>query len=480
MKLSEILPHLKIAQDAEIKKLVSNSKEVSQGSAFFAIKGAHVNGNDFIDAAITAGAVAIIYDGADALKNGVTFIHSDNVRQDLTLTASHFFAPFPERIAGVTGTSGKTSSAKFVYDIYRLLKKNVGYTGTIGTMYGDKFIDGLTTPEPVDLFSEMHEMKKTGVEYLAMEVSSQGLDQYRTDGINFKVAAFTNLSRDHIDYHETMEQYFLSKLRFFSEVLPEDGIAVLNADVPEFEKLRETVTKRGARIWSYGASGKEIKLLNSTRRVDGQDLEFEVFGKKYSLATSLVGDFQAYNLMTAIGMAAGLEEGHNIEEIMSILPQLKNADGRLELVGSTKNGANVYVDYAHKPEALEKVINNLRPYTKNKLVVLFGAGGNRDKGKRPMMGKIACELADLVIVTDDNPRYEEPSTIRAEIMAACNEKAIEVGERHLAIEKGVSMLSEGDVFLIAGKGHETGQKIGDQVFHFNDKEEALEAIKKQP
>jgi UDP-N-acetylmuramoyl-L-alanyl-D-glutamate--2,6-diaminopimelate ligase len=476
MKLSTLLPHLIAPKDVEITGISSNSKDINPGYVFFAIRGINVNGENFIDDAIAQGAKAIVSEKTSGIYKDCVMLHSDNVRRDLSLACAQFFAPLPQKIAGVTGTSGKTSSAKFVYDMYKILGEPVGYTGTIGTYYNDKIIDGLTTPEPFELFPLLQDMKSKGIDKVVMEISSQGLDQYRPDGLDIKVAAFTNLSRDHIDYHKTMENYLVSKTRLFSEVMNPQGIAVINADVAEGKHIEQVCKSRHLTTWTFGEKGKELKLLKLGRHADGLDLDLEILGKKYSLQTKLVGDFMAYNLLTSLGMILALEEGKNVERIIEVAGKVHNVAGRLELVATTKAGAKIYVDYAHKPEALEKVIENLRPYTQNNLIVLFGCGGNRDKGKRPIMGKIACDLADKVIVTDDNPRHEDAATIRAEIMAACNEKAINVGDRRTAIKLGASMLQAGDVLLLAGKGHEDYQKIGDETLHFSDKEEALNAL----
>jgi UDP-N-acetylmuramoyl-L-alanyl-D-glutamate--2,6-diaminopimelate ligase len=307
-----------------------------------------------------------------------------------------------------------------------------------------------------------------------MEASSHGLDQFRLDGVHVKIAAFSNLTRDHLDYHGTFENYLNAKLRLFNDVMKEGGVAVLNSDIPEFETLLAACEKRGHRIISYGKhkDGRKnyIDIFGITNTSEGQQISFEILGKVYNVNTQLIGEFQAYNLLCALGIV--LASGENVDEAVAVMPKVSCVPGRMEKVGT-----NIFIDYAHTPDALEKALAVLRPHTKGKLWVVFGCGGDRDKGKRPLMGKVAAQIADKIIVTDDNPRSENPATVRSEIMVAFNgEDVKEIGDRHEAIRYAVSNMKNDDMLLIAGKGHEKTQTIGAQVLPFDDVEVAKEVL----
>ncbi|HEY9163477.1 MAG TPA: UDP-N-acetylmuramoyl-L-alanyl-D-glutamate--2,6-diaminopimelate ligase, partial [Magnetovibrio sp.] len=372
-----------------------------------------------------------------------------------------------------TGTNGKTSTASFLRQIWEQLGRKAVSLGTIG-LHGAGFDEpgGLTTPDPVKLHETLQRLADAGVDGLAMEASSHGLAQFRLDGVRVRAAGFTNITRDHLDYHGTMQDYLAAKLRLFGDVVAEDGVAVINADVPEAEAVVAMARKRGLEVITYGQAGKRIRVLEREARPGAQRLSLMVGIQNYTIDMPLAGKFQAENALCALGLAIGL--GADVDAAVAALTKLEGVPGRMQHVGGAR-GADVYVDYAHTPDALQNVLKALRPHTKNKLHVLFGCGGDRDAGKRPEMGRIASELADHVIVTDDNPRSEDAATIRAQIMAA-TPNGEEIADRRFAIRTAVQALGAGDVLVLAGKGHEQGQIIGSQVLPFDDVKEAQTAI----
>lgn len=461
-----------------LRGVTCDSRQVKKGYLFAALPGAKTDGRDYIDDAIHHGATHILMDEKINIPvdDDAIFIKAENPRQAFAYIASKFYKLQPETIVAVTGTSGKTSTVTFVQQLWHLSgEKKCASLGTLGIRGPGMIKYGrLTTPDSEQLHAELADLAAVGINHLAMEASSHGLDQFRLDGVKIKAAAYTNLSRDHLDYHKDMEEYFEAKARLFSEVMPKGSSAVLNADDEYYPKLKEICEKRGHKILSFGHHGEAIKIKNVDPLPHGQEVSFSINGNAYKITLPLVGEFQVMNALCALGLI--LSQDLKPDKYVPLLEKLRGVSGRLQLVEGHPKAA-VYVDYAHKPAALETILKTLRPHTINKLVCLFGCGGNRDPGKRPMMGKIATELADKVIVTDDNPRYEDAAEIRKQILEAAP-KAIEIGDRAKAIETSIKELGEGDVLVIAGKGHEQGQLIGEKVLPFNDLEEATKAIEK--
>lgn len=453
----------------KLEGLTQDSRAVKPGYLFAAFPGTKTDGRKYIGDAVRNGAKVILAQTGTQLPDGVkdiTLVTDDNPRHCFAMLAAEFYARQPKYIAAVTGTNGKTSVVHFSEQLWtaRGLK-----AASIGTLTGKN----MTTPDPVALHKNLADLAGAGVDRVAMEASSHGLDQCRLDGVKIKAAGFTNLSRDHLDYHTDMEDYFQAKIRLFSEVMEPNGVAVLNADSDQFEKISEAARKAGHRILSYGFKGNDLKILELTPEPHGQLCRFEILGKKHDLVLPLVAGFQAMNALCALGlvMAGDMKAGDYIEA----LKELRGAPGRLQLVQGHPRHAAVYIDYAHTPDALETVLKALRPHTQGRLVCLFGCGGDRDKGKRPIMGEISAEYADAVIVTDDNPRSEDPDDIRRDILAGAS-GAREIAGRAEAIYAAISDLKEGDVLLIAGKGHEQGQIFADHTEPFDDVQQAREAI----
>ncbi|MGN6284028.1 MAG: UDP-N-acetylmuramoyl-L-alanyl-D-glutamate--2,6-diaminopimelate ligase [Afipia sp.] len=461
------------AGEVAVTGLAVDSRAVKPGDVFFALAGARTDGARFIDQAIASGAVAVVSDRMPDGDRRVPFIASSNPRRALALAAARFYPGQPAIIAAVTGTSGKTSVAAFTRQIWQHLGHAAASIGTIGIVAPHREVYGsLTTPDPIALHRSLDELAREGVTHLALEASSHGLDQYRLDGVRVTAAAFTNLSRDHMDYHPTVEHYLAAKLRLFTDLVAEGGPAVIAADHAHSAAVIEAAEARKLRVMTVGRGGDAIRLRSA--RIEGfaQVLSVSCEGRTYDLRLPLVGEFQVENALVSAGLAIGT--GEQADRVFAALEKLEGAKGRLELVGE-RNGAPVFVDYAHKPDALAKALEALRPYARRRLVVVFGAGGDRDAGKRPLMGAIAAEGADKVIVTDDNPRSEDPATIRAAILAAAK-GAMEIGDRAEAIRAAIGELQPGDALLIAGKGHETGQIVGDRVLPFSDHDAAAAAL----
>ena len=457
----------------EIAGVTSDSRKAKPGFLFFAIAGAKADGAHFARAAAAAGAVAVAAEQRpEGLTDGVAFVPVANARRALALAAARFFPRQPGTIAGVTGTSGKTSVAAFTRQIWTTLGLQAASIGTVGVVSpkGERY-GSLTTPDPVELHRTLDQLTAEGVSHLALEASSHGLDQHRLDGVRITAGAFTNLSRDHLDYHPTMEAYLQAKLRLFELVQP-GGAAVIDVDNCFAGQVIEAAKQRNLRIITVGEHGDDIKLVGGA--IDGfaQVIDFAYGGTTYKVKLPLVGAFQVQNAAVAAGLA--IATGSPPARVFAALEKLSGAKGRLEMVGS-HNGAPIFIDYAHKPDALAKALAALRPYASGKLTVVFGAGGDRDQGKRPLMGRIAAENADRAIVTDDNPRSENAAAIRAAILAAAP-GAAEIGDRTQAIRTSIAALKAGDVLLIAGKGHETGQIIGDRIVPFSDHEAVAAAL----
>ncbi len=465
------------SEDTEITGLSADSRRIRPGFLFAALPGSREDGRAYIDEAVARGAVAVLAPTGSTLKaydSRVRLILDDNPRRRLALMAARFHGRQPKVVAAVTGTNGKTSVAEFTRQIWRALGRKAASLGTLGlTPARPGAPDSLTTPDPVELHRCLASLAADGIEHLALEASSHGLAQNRLDGIRFAAAAFTNLSRDHLDYHGDMATYRAAKLRLFQELLSPGGTAVLNADQPLTDEIRTICEARGISVIAYGRTGRDLRLLTQKPSAEGQALELEVLGKAQAVALPLAGAFQAVNALAALGLA--LATGAAPKEAIAALAKLEGVPGRAELVGRAPSGGRVYVDYAHTPDALRIILQALRPHTQGRLSVVFGCGGDRDRGKRPMMGEIAARLADRVWVTDDNPRSEDPASIRREIIAAVP-AAEEVADRGAAIASAVVALVPGDVLVIAGKGHETGQIVKSRVQPFNDRDVARAAL----
>jgi UDP-N-acetylmuramoyl-L-alanyl-D-glutamate--2,6-diaminopimelate ligase len=480
MKLSELIGQegeFNARQAAlEVAGIASDSRRVKPGDLFVAVPGNRADGLTFVPQALAAGAAAVMAERkAENLPQEIAFVHAANVRRALALAAARLYPQQPKVIAAVTGTSGKTSVAAFTRQIWSALGNEAASIGTIGLVTPKEETYGsLTTPDPIELARTLDRLAEDGITHLAMEASSHGLDQHRIDGVRVTVGGFTNLSRDHMDYHATEEAYLAAKLILFERIVVDRGAAVV-ADGPHAPAVIAVARARGLRVLTVGTNGDGIRLAESA--VDGfsQTLQLEHEGKSYRVRLPLVGEFQIENALVAAGMA--IATGSDAPAVFHALEGLEGAKGRLELVGQ-RNGAPIFVDYAHKPDALAKALEALRPYARRKLIVLFGAGGDRDAGKRPLMGAIAAEKADAVIVTDDNPRSENPAAIRAAIIAA-SPRATEIGDRGEAIRRAVAALQPGDVLLVAGKGHESGQIVGDRILPFSDHEAVAAALKEK-
>ena len=462
---------------AEVSGLAVDSRSVKPGELFFALAGSKTDGARFIDQAIASGAVAIAGAHPPQRICSVPFVVTPNPRRALALAAAKFYPRQPATIAAVTGTSGKTSVAAFTRQIWQRLGRESASIGTIGLVSPKRTIYGsLTTPDPIALHRQLDEIAREGVTHLAVEASSHGLDQYRLDGVRIAAGGFTNLSRDHMDYHPDVAHYLNAKLRLFRDLVAADGAAVIAADHDCSQQVIDAAGARRLRIVTVGSrgdgAGEGIRLIGA--EIDGfaQKLTLEHRGRRYPVRLPLVGEFQIENALVSAGLAIGT--GSEPKAVFASLELLEGAKGRLERVAE-RNGAPIFVDYAHKPDALEKALRALRPYAKRKLVVVFGAGGDRDAGKRPLMGAIATENADSIIVTDDNPRSENPQVIRAAILAAAK-GASEIGDRAEAIRTAISALQPGDALLIAGKGHETGQIVGDRTLPFSDHDAVAAAL----
>jgi UDP-N-acetylmuramoyl-L-alanyl-D-glutamate--2,6-diaminopimelate ligase len=465
----------------EIAGITADSRQVRPGFLFAALRGTQTDGRDFAGEAVAKGAVAILTDDAAALaldedqRRQVAIIADTNPQRRLALLAARFYRRQPHTIAAVTGTNGKTSVAHFTRETWTALGQSAASLGTLGLISPTGRRRGsLTTPDPVALHRELAALAENSIEHVAIEASSHGLAQFRLDGVSIAAAAFTNLTRDHLDYHGDMASYRAAKDRLFTDLLAAGRPAILNADSPEFERFAILCRERGHQVIAYGgAAAAELRLLERHPTPNSQHLGLSVFGDRYDIDLPLVGEFQAMNVLAALGLAVAT--GASPPEAVAVLPRLSGVPGRMQFIGETPGGAAVFVDYAHTPDALATVLTALRPHANGRLAVVFGAGGDRDRGKRPLMGRAAAELADLLYVTDDNPRSEPPAEIRRAILAAAP-AAVEIGDRRAAIIAAVSELCPGDVLVIAGKGHEIGQIVGAEVLPFDDALVAREAL----
>jgi len=463
-------------QDIQISGLSSDSRQVKPGFLFAALDGSVVDGAKFIPAAIKKGAVAILlHEDVDRSDLKLPCIVSDNPRRDLAFAAARFYEDQPDTIIAVTGTNGKTSVASFVRQIWAATGERSASLGTVGIEIEGGEQGGYehwplnhTTPDPVEIHQKLARLVEDGVTHLAIEASSHGLEQRRLEGLTLQAAGFTNITQDHLDYHGSMEAYFAQKLRLFEELLPVGAPVVVDADIEGADKVVSIAKARGLPVISVGRKGETLQLENLVLAGYGQQLHVRHEGELVEIETDLIGDFQASNMLVAAGLC--LASGIPWEKIWQVLGDITGAKGRMEIVGRTNEGEGVpvIVDYAHTPDALENAIKALKPIVKDgRIIVVFGCGGDRDKGKRPLMGAIAQKYADIAYVTDDNPRTEDAATIRQEVLAAAPD-AIEIGDRQQAINTAVAHLQDGDILLVAGKGHEEGQKVGDKVLPFLD------------
>jgi UDP-N-acetylmuramoyl-L-alanyl-D-glutamate--2,6-diaminopimelate ligase len=454
-----------VDSDSEVSGFAIDHRKVARGSVFGAFKGAVFSGEDFIGEAVDRGAVAVVA-RAEAEVPKVPHLANANPRRLFASLAAKFYAPYPETVVAVTGTNGKTSTVEMTRQIWRMLGHRSASIGTLGvTTSDDQVKTGLTTPDIVTFLSNVAGLKRMGTTHVAYEASSHGLDQSRAEGVPLAAAAFTNFSRDHLDYHETMEAYFEAKMRLLEELLPPASPAIIWTDDPKSDEVIARVKKSGHEILTIGRKGETIRLAEQSPSPLGQTLMLEHGGKAYRLALPLIGAYQASNVLTAAGLV--LATGGEWNAIFSAMQRVAPVRGRLERAVISRAGVPVYIDYAHTPDALEAAIAALRPHVEGRLITVFGAGGDRDQGKRPEMGAVATRMSDVVIVTDDNPRSEDPARIRADILAGAP-GALEVGGRREAIAEAIRIAEAGDIVLVAGKGHETGQIVGDRVLPFDD------------
>ncbi|MCM2454089.1 UDP-N-acetylmuramoyl-L-alanyl-D-glutamate--2,6-diaminopimelate ligase [Rhizobium sp. CG4] len=458
--------------ELEIKSLTADSRKMEPGGLFVALAGSKADGAAFINDAVAKGA-SLILSGhpADA---PVPVLAVSNPRRYLSLAASRFYGAQPQTMVAVTGTAGKTSVASFTRQIWAAAGYAAAQIGTTGVISPSRSDYGsLTTPDPVSLHALLAELAGEGVTHAAMEASSHGLDQHRLDGVKLVAGAFTNLGRDHMDYHPTMENYMAAKMRLFSDLLEKGQPAVIFSDDPWSQHAIKAAESAGLDVRTVGRKGNFLTLKRVEHFRHKQMIEIHHQGEIFEVDIPLAGDFQVANALVSAGLA--ISTGVPVAVALRALEKLVGAAGRLELVGHAKNGALAYVDYAHKPDALENVLTSVRPFTSGRIVVVFGCGGDRDKGKRPIMGEVASRLSDVVIVTDDNPRSEVPETIRSEIMAAAP-GALEIADRAQAIRHAVAMLESGDTLIVAGKGHEEGQIVGTTVLPFSDHQQVRSAL----
>ena len=465
--------------------LTCDSRLVKPGFLFAAFEGTNTDGSEFIGDAINRGAIVIL--SSPKLKK--KFMNLDNVvwlidinpRYCFAKLVAKFFDNQPEYVTAITGTNGKTSVACFLQQIWSSSGRNSASLGTLGIQTSIPLTRGtctlsnnLTTPDPVNLHQNLAKLSKSGVTHIAIEASSHGLDQYRLDGLRIESAAFTNFSQDHLDFHGTESIYLASKLRLFSDLLNEGGTAVINADSHKAKTVLDTAKKRSSSIITFGKSNADICLLSEMLpSKTGQRLNLSVFGQNVETTVPLIGAFQIFNSMCALALA--IASGVSVENALNGIRSLKNVRGRMELVGRHPSGAPIYVDYAHTPDALKNLLLTLKPFVKNKLSIVFGCGGDRDAKKRFSMGSIAESFADNIIVTDDNPRSEQPQLIRNAILRGCP-SGKEIGNRKEAISSAIHRLAPGDILVVAGKGHEEGQIVHRKVLPFDDREEIKRSL----
>lgn len=519
MKLAQILSQVKTKFSADISEVEVSSVEIDSrlvkgGSVFFALPGIKSNGADFIDSAVSKGASAIVT-STNFSSSQVAVIKSDDVFALLVEFLQIFYAKLPQNIYAVTGTNGKSSVVEFVRQITEFLGKKSAALGTIGVnapslsrnlshppyqasstnastsslnredsppaLPSNLFVQSsLTTPDIVSFYKNLQVLAQNQIDDVAIEVSSIGLEQKRIAGLNIGVGAFTNFTQDHLDYHGDMNRYFAAKMILFSDVLGEGDCAVLNSDIPQFEAIKEICEKRKIKIFDYGFKAKKLKIESISQTISGQKISLKIDDNEFKFELSVSGEFQVYNVLCALGMVIARNElaENDLKQLFAKFLQLNAAEGRMQNVATLKNGARIFIDYAHTPDALENVLKTARNITKNRVLVLFGCGGDRDSKKRPLMGKIASDFADFLIVTEDNPRTENSAQIRREILQACDvNKTVEVEGRKNAIAKAISLLQENDVLILAGKGHEKYQILGTEKIDFDEAKIVLDIIR---
>ena len=471
MRLGALLPNAGKAGDEIVTGFALDHRKVAPGTIFGAFQGARVNGEDYIEAAIAAGAIAIVARPEASVK-GVLHVADANPRRAFAALAARYFAPFPATTVAITGTNGKTSTAELTRQLWQAAGHRAASIGTLGVTTGYDSVSprdgtgGLTTPDVVTFLATMAGLAREGISHAAFEASSHGLDQYRTEGLPVTAAAFTNLSRDHLDYHGTMEAYFAAKTRLMSDVVDAGGHAVIWADDGDWSaRMIAAARQRGLTLLTVGETGETLKLIKRTPTALGQDLVIEAGGQTHKIALPLIGAYQAANALVSAGLV--IATGGDIKQTLGNLARVSGVRGRLERAVITRSGAAVYVDYAHTPDAIIAACAALRPHVTGRLIIVFGAGGDRDAGKRPLMGEAAAAHADVVVVTDDNPRSENPAAIRASILSA-TPGGQEIADRRRAIAAAITMALAGDIVLIAGKGHEQGQTVGDRLLPFDD------------
>ncbi len=481
IRVSDLGLTARSGRDPALSGLTVDSRAVRAGMLFAALPGSQVHGARFIAAALERGAVAILTDAAGArmaaevlAESEVALVVAEDPRAALACAAALWFGAQPDVMVAVTGTNGKTSVATFTRAIWAALGHeaiNIGTTGIEGAWTAPS---GHTTPDPITLQRLLAAAAKGGVTHAAMEASSHGIDQRRLDGVRLRAAGFTNLTQDHLDYHGTMEAYFEAKAQLFTRLLPEDGVAVVNLDGAKGSDMAELALSRGLRVLTVGkGQGADLQIAATRPDATGQEVRYLWQGRAFQTRLALIGAFQAENVAVAAGLA--IAAGEAPEAVLGVLPRLTGVRGRMQLAATRRNGAAVYVDYAHTPDAIETALRALRPHVMGRIVVVFGAGGDRDRTKRPLMGAAARAHADVLYVTDDNPRTEDPASIRRAILEACPD-AHEVGDRAEAILRAVDALLPGDALLIAGKGHESGQIVGTDIYPFDDVEQASVAV----
>ena len=471
MRLGALLPNAGKAGDEIVTGFALDHRKVAPGTIFGAFQGARVNGEDYIEAAIAAGAIAMVARPEASVK-GVLHVADANPRRAFAALAARYFAPFPATTVAITGTNGKTSTAELTRQLWQAAGHRAASIGTLGVTTGYDSVSprdgtgGLTTPDVVTFLATMAGLAREGISHAAFEASSHGLDQYRTEGLPVTAAAFTNLSRDHLDYHGTMEAYFAAKTRLMSDVVDAGGHAVIWADDGDWSaRMIAAARQRCLTLLTVGETGETLKLIKRTPTALGQDLVIEAGGQTHKIALPLIGAYQAANALVSAGLV--IATGGDIKQTLGNLARVSGVRGRLERAVITRSGAAVYVDYAHTPDAIIAACAALRPHVTGRLIIVFGAGGDRDAGKRPLMGEAAAAHADVVVVTDDNPRSENPAAIRASILSA-TPGGQEIADRRRAIAAAITMALAGDIVLIAGKGHEQGQTVGDRVLPFDD------------
>jgi UDP-N-acetylmuramoyl-L-alanyl-D-glutamate--2,6-diaminopimelate ligase len=474
-RLSDIVRR-DLAVDPVITGVTADSRKVGAGTLFAALPGTRADGRAFIAQALNQGAAAVLAPEDTPDQAAPVLVRAGDVRRAYALAAKAFYGAQPKTCVAITGTNGKTSVAAFCRQIWNSMGRKAASMGTLGVVAGEDALTGpgLTSLDAADAARLMAELAGRGVTHCALEASSHGIDQRRLDGVTLAAAGFTNLTQDHLDYHGGMDAYRDAKLRLFDTLLPRGRTAVLNADSDAYNAFAAASILSGQNVFSVGERGRNLSLVSRTPCPEGQRLQLDLDGRLYDVLLPLAGGFQASNALVAAGLC--LAVGDKPEAVLAGLEKIKGARGRLERVGTGANGGEAYVDYAHTPDGLETVLNALRPHTAGKLYVVFGAGGDRDRTKRPIMGEIAQRLADVAILTDDNPRSEDPAAIRAEVRKGAPD-AIEIGDRRAAIAEAASRLRQGDVLVVAGKGHEQGQIVGETVYPFDDATEVARALR---